>query len=138
MITALDSSVILDVLTDDPRFASSSERALRQAMSAGRLVLCEAVLAEILPAFAGGDHAGEFLADWQVDFVPSSLASAMLAGQLFARYLDRGGEGGRVVEDFLIGAHAQVHADRLLARDRGYLRDYFADLVLVDPATAAP
>jgi len=137
MISALDSSVILDVLTDDPQFALASERTLRQAMAEGRLVLCEAVLAEILPAFASSGQVGEFLADWQVDFVPSSLPSAILAGEHFARYLARGGKGGRIVADFLIGAHAQIHADRLLARDRGYLRDYFGELVLVDPVAPA-
>jgi hypothetical protein len=52
----------------------------------------------------------------------------MLAGRYFARYLARGGRAGRVVADFLIGAHAQIHADRFLARDRGYLRDYFTRL----------
>ena len=45
------------------------------------------------------------------------------------------GKQGRVLADFLIGAHAQTHADRLLARDRDYLRDYFEGLLVVDPAT---
>jgi predicted nucleic acid-binding protein len=54
-----------------------------------------------------------------------------LAGVNFARYLSRGGRAGRIVADFLIGAHAVLHADRLLARDRGYLRDYFSRLTVL-------
>ena len=71
------------------------------------------------------------LRDLGIEFVPGSEAAAVLAGQHFARYLERGETTGRVVPDFLIGAHAQVHADRLLARDRGYLRDYFSKLTVI-------
>jgi predicted nucleic acid-binding protein len=130
MISAVDSSVILDVLTDNPEFADTSEALLRRAMTEGKLVIGECVLAEIIPAFKDEKTLKEFLADWQIEFVPSSRDSAILAGRHFARYLSRGGRTGRIVADFLIGAHAMFHADRLLARDRGYLRDYFSKLTV--------
>ncbi len=131
MISALDSSVILDVLVDGPH-ADQSEAALRKALTEGKLIIGECVLAEIAPAFKDENVLAQFLADWQIEFVPSSRESAMLAGRNFARYLARGGRAGRIVADFLIGAHATLHADRLLARDRGYLRDYFSRLSVLN------
>jgi len=53
---------------------------------------------------------------------------------MFASYLRRRRAGPtRIVADFLIGAHAALSADRLLARDRGYYRDYFKGLVVLPP-----
>jgi len=51
MKTAVDTSVILDVVIEDPRWATPSEEALKAAYAAGRLVVGEVVLAEITPAF---------------------------------------------------------------------------------------
>jgi len=132
MATAIDSSVLLDVLLNDPQHAKASEAALREEAQNG-LVICEVVIAEIQPVL-GAASIHEFLSDWRIAFVPSSLESAALAGQMFHTYLERGGKRGRVVPDFLIAAHAQFHADGLLARDRGYYRDYFHALRLIEPA----
>ena len=137
MISAVDSSVILDVVVRDPANVDQSEQTLRSASQQGKLVACECVFAEIRPAFASSDLFVEFATDWQLEFVPSSLESASLAGEHFAAYLQRGGRHGRVLADFLVGAHATLHADRLLARDRGYLRDYFQNLVVLDPSRTA-
>lgn len=136
MQTAVDTSVILDVITADPTHGGASEAALRRAAQEGRLVIGECVLAEITPAFPGGaSQIDEFLTDWDVDFTPSTQACAVLAGEMFSSYLRRRSKADprRLVPDFLIGAHAKLLADRLLARDRGYFRDYFKGLRLWEP-----
>jgi len=132
MATAVDSSVLLDVLLADPVHAATSESALIK-MAPGGLIINEVVIAEIRPVLTNAS-VREVLADWQITFVPSSLESAILAGDMFQIYLERGGKRGRVVPDFLIAAHAQIHAQSLLARDRGYYRDYFSNLKIYDPS----
>ena len=132
MLTAVDTSVLLDVLLNDPRHGPHSLAALRRAVAEGSLTICETALAEVVPTLASAD-VPRFLSDWNLAFVPSSQASALLAGEMFRTYLQRGGQRGRVVPDFLIAAHAQLHSQRLLARDRGYYRDYFKQLDVWDP-----
>lgn len=132
MKIALDSSVILDVLTDDPQWAGGSERALKKAYEEGQLLIGECVLAEITPALSEADLE-RFLKDWKIQFLPSTCESARLAGEMFRKYLQRRFEPRRVLPDFLIGAHAWVYGKRLLARDRGYYRDYFDGLTLIEP-----
>ena len=132
MVTAIDTSVLVDVLIRDPTYATDAKACLRPAASEGSLVICETVLAEIAPSLEPSDIP-QFLQDWGLIFLPSSQESALLAGKMFRLFLRRGGKRGRVAADFLIGAHAQTHAERLLARDRGYYRDYFKALKVWDP-----
>jgi len=136
MVTAVDSSVLLDVLLNDPQHAPASMKALRRAEVEGSLILCDLVLAEVAPTLSPADMP-QFLSDWNLTFVPSSQSSAMLAGEMFRVYLRRGGKRGRVVPDFPVAAHAQTQAERLLARDRGYYRDYFTQLKLWDPGASS-
>lgn len=132
MRTALDSSVILDVLTNDKKWADASQKSLIEAISLGSLVIGECVLAEITPALDSSDIS-TFLEEWGIQFLPTSQAAAVLAGEMYRTYLKRKGNPKRMLPDFLIGAHAQHHSDRLLARDRGYYRDYFSGLLLIEP-----
>ncbi len=135
MISAVDSSIVLVVLSGGTAEAERSLAAIRKASQEGKLIISESVVAEIRPVFGDGDRFQEFMQDWGLEFVPSSLQSALLAGEMLGRLLSRRRErAGRILADFLIGAHAQIHADRLLARDRGYLRDYFKDLTVWDPS----
>lgn len=133
MITSVDTSVLIDVLSNQPDFAARSEAALRTARREGRLIVCEAVVAELSPVLPTQQELMEFLGDVGLDFVPSPLEVAVQAGTTYSRYLKNRGGAARVLPDFLIAAHAQHLADRLLTRDRGYYRTYFEGLVLLAP-----
>ena len=77
----------------------------------------------------------------QVDWDTSETVWRM-SGQAYGAYARRraksgGGPPRRILADFLIGAHASTTADRLLARDRGFYRSYFAGLEVFDPSASS-
>jgi hypothetical protein len=136
VITAVDTSVLLDLFTADPRFGLRSREALRACRQQGRLVACEVVLAEVRAAFPDDEKAVDAFQRLGLELEPIQSPAALMAGEVFRRYRERGGPRSRVVADFLIAAHALKQADRLLTRDRGFCRAYFRTLAVIDPSRA--
>lgn len=134
MITAVDTSVLLDVFTADPRFGATSASALRDCLQVGSIVMCEVVVAETATAFGDSRSARKALEDLGIDYSPLTVDAALAAADAWRAYRAKGGRRGRVAADFLIGAHARSSADQLLTRDRGFYRAYFRGLKLSDPS----
>ena len=130
---AVDSSVLLDILIDDPAFADASGSSLEQAISVGDVVVCEAVVAEVQAMLDTRETAMDALAEFGIRYVPISENAAVRAGHMQRRFRDRGGRRQRVVADFLIGAHALMQCDALITRDAGFYRDYFKGLKVIVP-----
>lgn len=134
MITAVDTNVLLDVFTADPQHGAASRSALSTCLNEGRIVICEVVWAETAAAFPRDHPVTETLLSIGATYSVMGEPAAVMAGSAWREYRRSGGPRTRVVPDFLIGAHALVTADRLLTRDRGFYREYFTELDIVDPS----
>lgn len=132
MITAVDTSVLLDVIMADPVHGPSSRKRLKKAYDEGALIVSDVVYAELAPQFASRRDEDAALIAFGIRLVTSGADVAFLAGQKWGDYRKAGGTRTRLLADFLIGAHAKVHAERLVTRDRGFYRQYFADLELLE------
>lgn len=133
MITAIDTSVLLDVLADDPRHGGNSLDALKRCRDRGRLVVSPIVWSEIRAFFGSDEELEGVLTDGGIEFDPIDRSSADLAGAMWRAYRRRGGSRDRILADFVIAAHARRRANRLLTRDRGFQRRYFGRLEIVLP-----
>ena len=136
MITAVDTNVLLDLLLPNEKFVEFSMQALEQAAADGSLVVCDVVYAELCVHFHSQRECDAFLEQAAIRVEPLSRMAGFLASRVWTTYRSRGGKRNRILADFLIGAHAQLQASRLLSRDRGFYRELFPSLALVNPAIA--
>ena len=133
---AIDSSVIVDLLSGADAAAASAEASVRHALSIGPVVVCDVVLAEITTALRDGAEALGVLEDIGISYLAVESKSAVRAGEMQRRYRQRGGLRQRTVPDFIVGAHALLQCKGLITRDAGFVRDYFKGLKVIVPKSA--
>jgi predicted nucleic acid-binding protein len=130
--TVVDSSVLLDVFTEDRRWLSWSEEQLIAAAQRGVLILNAVVLAEIAPRFSRIESLQDALPSMAVlEEIP--IEASFLAGHVHAAYRRAGGSRQAVLPDFLIGAHAAVTSRPLLTRDPRRIATYIPGTQLISP-----
>jgi predicted nucleic acid-binding protein len=138
---AIDSSVLIDLLGDDPR-AETVEDSLRQALARGPVVVCDVVISEVVAGLGFGAEIVDTLEEAGIRFSAIEARSAIRAGEMQRRYKQRMKSEGRApvsprtVPDFLIGAHALLQCNGLISRDAGFFRDYFKGLKVIVPQGA--
>ncbi len=135
MRSAVDSSVLLDILSRSAHVEASTA-ALRRATREGGLVACEVAWAEVRASFADVGQFARAMERLGVQFDACDAETASAAGEAWRQYRQRGGSRSTLIPDFLIAAHATLQADRLITRDRGFLRKAFTALKVLDPTDA--
>ena len=137
MRTAIDTNIV-SVVWSGKSPAEQVASVLAQAANSGALVVCAPVYVE-LTAYPGVNAAylDHFLASTRVE-VDFAIDEPVwrLAAQRFAQYAGRrrksgGGEPKRMLVDFIIGAHASLHADRLFTLDPHRFDQGFPRLQLI-------
>ncbi|MDX6240732.1 MAG: hypothetical protein QOG10_5552 [Kribbellaceae bacterium] len=131
--TLVDACVLLDLTTDDPKWADWSAAALAQAADEGPLIINPIVYAEVSVDFSSIEDLDEVLSGADLRREPLPFEAGFLAGKAFVAYRRRGGTRRSPIADFYLGAHAAIGGHRLLTRDDGRYSTYFPTVQLIVP-----
>lgn len=134
-VTLVDSTVLLDILTEDPAWIGWSTEALATAAEAGPLAINPIIYAEVSVRFSRVEDLDDALPPLDFRRLALPWDAGFLAGKAFSSYRRNGGTRSSTMPDFYIGAHAAVAGLTLLTRDVARYRTYFPLLDLVTPSS---
>jgi predicted nucleic acid-binding protein len=125
LITSIDSNVLIALWDQSGHFVPEASRALSAAASAGSLVICGPVFAELL-GFPGrssreilnllGRHSVGV--DWSFGQADWEAAGMAYQGYVTRRRSSSHGQPRLMLTEFMIGTHAQTRGYRLLTLDQ--------------------
>jgi predicted nucleic acid-binding protein len=137
MTTALDTNVVIALWDKDSALSLAAQTALDTAFNRGTLVAAAPVFAELIAAPGRSEaFVSSFFeetgigVDWEL---PEQVWRS--AGRAFQAYAERRRKqrdagAGRILADFIIGAHASVNGCRLLTLDDRLYRSSFPTLAI--------
>jgi predicted nucleic acid-binding protein len=137
-VTLVDTNVLLDLATEDSRWARWSLHQLDTAAMRGQVLINAVVYAEFSVGYARIEDIDRVLADVGLEIIEIPRAAPFLADKVFQRYRAQGGNRTGALPDFFIGAHAAVAELPLLTRDPRRYRTYFSGITLIAPDQIEP
>lgn len=133
LMILVDTNVLLDLVLEDPKWATWSQEQLETASLTDRLVINPIIYAELSMAFARIEELEAVLSEASLAVEQIPREALFLAGKAFLSYRKRQGNKHSVLPDFFIGAHAAVTGRSILTRDDGRYRSYFPNVSLIAP-----
>lgn len=129
----VDSNVLIDLMTEDPRWFSWASQSVEQAADRYRLIINPIIYAEVSVRYSRIEDLDAALPETLFQREPIPYEAAFLAGKCFVSYRRSGGSKRSPLPDFFIGAHAAVAGYQLITRDAPRFRTYFPNLPLIAP-----
>ena len=130
----VDSNVLLDISTNDPRWFKWSSAQFEPLINTREAAINPVIYAELAPSFVSAAELDSELVPAD-DFHRLALpyAAAFPAARAFAAYRRAGGAKTSPLPDFFIGAHAEAENIPILTRDPARYRTYFPTVRLICP-----
>jgi hypothetical protein len=129
----VDSNVLLDIATNDPKWSDWSSNALAECSEHAPLVINPIIYAEVSIRYTTIEALDAALPSNLYQRKPLPWEAGFLAGKCFLLYRRRGGARISPLPDFYIGAHAAIGQLALLTRDAARYRNYFPKLSILAP-----
>jgi len=129
----VDSSVLLDIFSNDPAWVEWSLDSLERAYADGTVFLNPVVYSEVSIRFSRIEELESALNECGLVWSEIPREALFLAGKVYREYRKAGGRRTSPLPDFYIGAHAAVSGLVLLTRDPERVRKNFPNLRLACP-----
>jgi len=129
----VDSCVLLDLFTDDPKWADWSEKILGIYSRTNTLYINSIVYTEVSIGFNRIEEVEHAINQVGVTVLEIPREALFLAGKIFLNYRKNKGTKSSTLPDFFIGAHASVSSFDLITRDTAKYKTYFPNIKLICP-----
>ncbi len=129
----VDSNVIIDILTEDKQWFDWSASMLSYYADHTQLYINPIIYAEIALAFERIEDLEAAVPNTIFTRAPIPWEAAFLAGKIFKKYRENGGNKLLPLPDFFIGSHATIAKLEILTRDIKPYKGYFPNLKLISP-----
>jgi hypothetical protein len=152
---AVDTNVLLDILTNDPNFKDKSIKKLYKNSQTHQLVINESIFCELLVHFSNKNDLNRFLEQTNIQFIQTKSNSFAAVASAWKKYLSQTPKKvicpkcgkkitlqcpkcehifsahQHILTDFLIGGFALTETNGLITRDYGYYKTYFPSLKIL-------
>jgi len=129
----VDSCVILDIVTEDPRWFQWSSIMLEKYANRYQLLINPIIYAEVSMGYQKIEELEVALSPTVFKRAQLPWEASFLAGKAFLQYRKSGGKRSLPLPDFFIGAHAVIEELLLLTRDTKRFQHYYPTLKIISP-----
>ena len=131
----IDSCVLLDLFTDDPKWADWSEVILEKYSQTNTLYINSIVYTEISIGFKKIEEVETAITELDIEILEIPREALFLTGKVFLNYRKNKNKGTKTspLPDFFIGTHVVVSKFALITRDSSKYKTYFSQAKLIHP-----